>query len=365
MEVQWCKDDAAFQQKVRKWEIRKRLEFIEFLLFWEERLALDDIRRYFSVSAPQAANDVRLYEEVTARFDSGRVVGNVQPRKKGDWVQATADFVPRLIEPDFDDYMSFYDGRWRATWKPRTVADPGGDSGFDRRPVSRIVRVTTIERRGVDAEVVRKLLSAIKEKTSLEVEYLSPDYDRPKLITITPRFLGHDGFRWHVRAFRHQEGGWRDIVLERICKAGKPHREKKASGVTEDQEDRTVSIAVTPHAGLAEHQKQNIAAQYPGMADGIWVGQMKRSFVSYFLKRYQIEEDSIRKSAHQQPLALVDRELVTKQINPDWRVPPGDRLDPLTPLLRQARKRMAVPDSVQDLEIVVNALHRFVSDGEH
>ena len=88
---------------------------------------------------------------------------------------------------------------------------------------------------------------------------------------------------------------------------------------------------------------------------------MKRSFVPYFLKKYQIEEESLRKEAHQQPLGLFDREAVTREIDSSWRVPPGDRLDPLPPLMDQIRKRSSSLKTVSDLEIIVEALKRLVN----
>lgn len=358
MRVRWCVNDARLAEKISTWGLRKRLEFIEFRLFWEGQLARKDHLQYFAISAPQVKNDLELYEEVTARREPSEVVCNVLSKDKGKKVLAAGNFIPRLVEPDFDDYMAFFDGRWRATWKSRLTL--GEQGGFDGPPANWIGRVATIERRSVNAEVVRRLLRAIESRSSLNVEYLAPNYEHPASITISPIYLGHDGFRWHVRAFLSQDGEWKDVVLDRISRASDPKSGAETNGRKNDLGDKDVTISVAPHPRLADHHKQNIAAQYPRMKDGMWSGRMKRSFVPYFLKRYQIEEESLRKEPHQQPLALVDRETVTHVIDPSMRVPPGGRGDPLPSLIRKARAQLGSLETASDLEVVVEALTRLI-----
>ena len=46
-----------------RWGVEKRLEFIEFRLFWEGGINRADIMEQFGVSVPQASKDLSLYEE--------------------------------------------------------------------------------------------------------------------------------------------------------------------------------------------------------------------------------------------------------------------------------------------------------------
>ncbi len=46
-----------------RWGVEKRLEFIEFRLFWEGGINRADIMETFGVSVPQASKDLSLYEE--------------------------------------------------------------------------------------------------------------------------------------------------------------------------------------------------------------------------------------------------------------------------------------------------------------
>jgi hypothetical protein len=46
-----------------KWGAEKRLEFIDFRLFWEGAINRVDIMDQFGVSVPQASKDLSLYQE--------------------------------------------------------------------------------------------------------------------------------------------------------------------------------------------------------------------------------------------------------------------------------------------------------------
>ena len=44
-----------------RWGVEKRLEFIEFRLYWEGGINRADITGQFGVSVPQASKDLNLY----------------------------------------------------------------------------------------------------------------------------------------------------------------------------------------------------------------------------------------------------------------------------------------------------------------
>lgn len=349
-----------------KWEIRKRLEFIEFLLYWEGQIRYSDIQDYFRVSDTQAGKDIKIYEEYSRHPDGvgGTISNLVHPQKRGASYTAAQDFRCVMIEPDFDDYMTFYDGRWRATWKSRETGSGGKASGLvgaRRRPQNlRIVRVNTIERRPVDPQIYRKLLEAIAKRKAVGVAYLSPNFDAPRRFEISPSYLGFDGFRWHVRAFRQDVGAWCDVVMERIQAADKDLTDL-AKPVPADVGSRMTTLRICPNPELTESQRANIEAQYPEMKDGVWEGTMVRSFIPYFLKRYQIEEKSLRKLPHQDPIFLMYRDRVTEEIEPGMRVPPGSTRDRLEASLRKTRAALGSEEasSVSDLELVLTALEAY------
>ncbi len=46
-----------------KWNIKQRLEFIEFRLFWEGKINRKDLIDSFHVSVPQASTDIKSYKK--------------------------------------------------------------------------------------------------------------------------------------------------------------------------------------------------------------------------------------------------------------------------------------------------------------
>lgn len=47
-----------------RWSVERRLEFVEFRLFWEGRINRSDVMELFGVSAPQASADLKRYQEL-------------------------------------------------------------------------------------------------------------------------------------------------------------------------------------------------------------------------------------------------------------------------------------------------------------
>jgi predicted DNA-binding transcriptional regulator YafY len=72
---------------------------------------------------------------------------------------------------------------------------------------------TPIPARGVDPEVLRELLSAIQEKSALQITYQSMSQPEPTARWIEPHALAFDGFRWHARAFCQKDKVFKDFLL--------------------------------------------------------------------------------------------------------------------------------------------------------
>src|ERR1700744_5213363 len=81
-----------------RWGVEKRLEFIEFRLFWEGGINRADIIEQFAVSVPQASKDLSLYEE--------KAPGNLAYDKRGKRYLASADFKPFFLKPEADRYLA-------------------------------------------------------------------------------------------------------------------------------------------------------------------------------------------------------------------------------------------------------------------
>ena len=81
-----------------RWGVERRLEFIDFRLYWEGRINRKDLTEFFSIYVPQASADLRKYQE--------KAPNNIEYDKSGKFYFATANFKPVFISPDSSDYLA-------------------------------------------------------------------------------------------------------------------------------------------------------------------------------------------------------------------------------------------------------------------
>lgn len=254
-----------------RWGVEKRLEFIEFRLFWEGGINRADIIEQFGVSVPQASKDLTLYEQ--------KAPGNLQYDKSGKRYRASPDFKPVFLEPRASAYLEHL--RTTVTAKDGvSEAWLAAIPDFDAMP---------IPHRRVDVSVLRDLLSAIRENKSIEILYQSMSAKRPKpeWRRITSHAFGNDGLRWHVRAYCHIDDKFKDFILSRCLKA----RSLSEPGA-KPQDDRLwfdrFSVALAPNPALSESQQTVIAQDYE-MKDGCAKVPVRRALLYYFQKRLRLD----------------------------------------------------------------------------
>ena len=85
-------------EAVLKWGVERRLEFIEFRLYWEGGVNRSDIIEAFDVSVPQASKDLTLYQE--------RAPHNAVYDKSAKRYVASNEFQPCFLKPDAGQYLS-------------------------------------------------------------------------------------------------------------------------------------------------------------------------------------------------------------------------------------------------------------------
>src|SRR6266542_7008882 len=85
-------------EKVLRWGPEQRLEFVEFLLFWEGVLNRSDITQRFGVSVPQASNDLTMYREFAP--------ANLEYDSSAKCYVSRPAFKPRFLEPNPDRYLA-------------------------------------------------------------------------------------------------------------------------------------------------------------------------------------------------------------------------------------------------------------------
>lgn len=269
-----------------KWGVERRLEFIEFRLFWEGGVNRADIIAMFDVSVPQASKDLTLYQE--------RAPHNAIYDKSAKRYIASDRFSPCFLKPDPDGYLSQLRSVADGIFDP-THAWLGHFPSFD---------VTPSPMRGIRAEVLRSVLSAIRQCDAVEIRYQSLSSAEPRWRWITPHALGFDGFRWHARAFCGVDRAFKDFLLSRILETrGSKPGEIEAGADTDWQDEVTLEIG--PHPGLSDAQKKVIALDY-GMREGKTRVKVRRALLYYALKRLGLDVDPNSRAPQDQQIILLE-----------------------------------------------------------
>ena len=271
-----------------KWGVKRRLEFIEFRLFWEGSINRADIIDFFHVSVPQASKDLNQYQSFAS--------GNLKYDKSKKRYVAEKKFTPRFIDLDSDRYLA-------QLLLPQESEALRHNTWLATQPD---VSWMPIPIRRIDPIVLRALVTAIRQRCAADILYQSMNPDRPDPIWrgITPHAFGNDGLRWHVRAYCHIGHKFKDFLLSRCleCREGGEALEKARA---DRQWHETIEVKLKPNPRLSESQQRIIASDY-GMENSQLSLYIKKSLIYYFNKRLRLDVADTLDDPRETPVVLVD-----------------------------------------------------------
>jgi hypothetical protein len=274
---------------VMRWGVEKRLEFIEFRLFWEGGINRADIIEHFGISVPQASKDFTLYEE--------KARGNLRYDKNRKQYLAGNSFKPVFMEPRSDAYLNHLQAATNVARGSSEVwlATP---PEFDAMP---------IPHRRVDVEVLRSILAAIRENKSVQIRYQSMSKKRPtpEWRRITPHALGNDGLRWHVRAYCHEDRRFKDFILSR-CFGARDQQEPVVTPNDDRLWQRSFNVALAPNPVLSKGQREIVAQDF-GMKNGRAKIPVRMALLYYFQKRLRLDTSDSPGNPHEKPVVVANR----------------------------------------------------------
>lgn len=247
------------------WTHQRRMEFLEWKMYWEGRVIRSDLENTFDISTPQASVDLRRYREVAP--------DNMEQTARG--YRPAARFLPYFLKPSADRLLlqlrAFLSGVI-----PRT------DIWFKYIPD---VAITPDIARDIPADCLRSILQVMRDREAIEIRYQSLTSSRRRVIA--PHALAYDGFRWHVRAWCEENLEFRDFVLSRIDELG------ETSTTLYDPEDDAewhtkVTLHLRPHSGLSDQQRRAIEKDY-GMTGGGLAIEVPACLAYYFIRRLNLD----------------------------------------------------------------------------
>lgn len=272
-----------------RWGVEKRLEFIEFRLFWEGGINRADIIEQFGVSVPQSSKDLTLYEE--------KAPGNLQYDKSAKRYRASAAFSPVFLTPNASAYLAHL----------QSSVGPGDGPAEAWLAAAPEFDFMPIPYRRIDVTVLRDVLTAIREQRSLEVCYQSMNASRPapEWRRITPHALGNDGLRWHVRAYCHIDEKFKDFILSRCLKSrdfAEPGADNEDDKLWQDR----FQVSLAPNPALSESQRAIIAQDYE-MKQGVAEVPVRKALLYYFHKRLRLDVADKLDNPHEIPVVVANR----------------------------------------------------------
>lgn len=257
--------------KAPGWGQRRRLEFIDFRLQWDGTLNRADLREAFSISTPQASLDIGQYAE---EHPSNLI-----------YDRSTRTYV---APPGFKAAFGSSGPRHYLTqlfaWAAGIIPEKESILGY-KPPVAMV----TLPTRTTDAKVLRRLIHAIKNRETLEVDYQSIAREEPLRRFITPHAFGQDGVRWHVRAYCSLRKGFRDFVLGRIL-AVHGSAAAKIEATADEQWNRILTLTLVPHPELSPALRKGIEIDY-GMVDGRTRLQVRQAMLFYEMRSLGLREN--------------------------------------------------------------------------
>jgi len=265
---------------------RERFDYIQYIGWWEGQINASHLMRHFQLTRDSASAILKKYDnKYPNHFNYDQ---SLKARVITDQFQPSADI------KRFGHYLDVI-------------------KNSRCEVVSECIEEVEAPFRNINAQSVRPILKAIREKLAIDIGYISlssPDYlDR----IIEPHSLIFDGLRWHVRAYCRKNNAFRDFVLSRF------DGNAVFEGVAEHQAEQDelwktyIDVVITPDHRLSSKQQSIIATDFQ-MTQNQKILKTRAPLVNYLLLRLRI--DSFKNTPEEQQIVLTSecRKLIAQYL---------------------------------------------------
>ncbi|MCB1209826.1 MAG: WYL domain-containing protein [Verrucomicrobiales bacterium] len=255
-----------------QWAAKERLRFIERSAFWCGLVNRSDLQRVFGVSAAQASADLQMFQELCP----GALVYNLKKKR----YEGGESMVCKLHTPRLEEAMAFFLSE-EVTASPLMREPIGLDMG------ARLAGVV-LPVREASAAVQRAVFLAVLHGLPVEVHYASVAGKTDGWRTLRPHAFGHDGYRWHVRAWCEKNGAFRDFVLSRMKEAKVDLRSAPTPPPEPDVDWETwETVELAPNTELEPEQRAAVDRDF-GMKGGKLTIQVRKAMLDYTLDHLRL-----------------------------------------------------------------------------
>jgi hypothetical protein len=270
-----------------RWGVQRRLEFIDFRLFWDGRFNRSDMGETFGISAQQASADIAQYES--------KAPGNLTYDRGEKAYVRTPAFAPAFIGASVERYLLqlvAIENRWMRQ----------EDTWFNTMPP---VEIVTLGRRATDSHVLLRILDAIRNHQQIDLEYASITGSSNQARVIAPHALAHSAGRWYVRAWTRDHNDFRDYNLDRIRSVGML-RPSAIDPALDFEWAHEINLQIAPNPALPAESRAALAAEY-GMENERLLMPCRLSLSFYLMSEHNLDVPEGRLPPQKQQLVLLNR----------------------------------------------------------
>ncbi len=217
----------------------------------------------FGISAAQASSDLQKYLEI----NPGAMVYQMSRKR----YEATEAMGCVLHAPRLEEGMAAF--LQQGGLGMLTAGAPSDGP---------LVSVVRPPKRKVLPEVERRLFIAVVQRKKLRVKYHSVKSGRDDWRWLAPCAFGHDGLRWHVRAWYQKRGIHGDFVIGRVSDAGWPEEIGTEETPPRDEEWETFEeLRFRINDSLSRESQAALRLDYGTAPDGILNITCRRAMAQY------------------------------------------------------------------------------------
>jgi len=275
-----------------RWGVRRRLEFIDFRLFWEGRFNRSDLAHTFGISAQQASADIAQYERIAPQNLGYNRVEKAYRRGEA--------FAPAFIGEMIDRYLFQLVAIENQWMRPE-------DTWFGTTPNFEVI---TLGRRLTNPTVLLRVLDAIRNGLEIDIEYASLTGSVELSRAIAPHALSHSAGRWYARSWSREHNDFRDYNLNRI-RAVTGQRSTSTDPKLDFEWVHMINLVIVPNLELSAERQAAVAAEY-AMTEGRLTRPCRLSLSFYLMSEYNLDVKPGVLKPEKQQIILQNRDEVTQ-----------------------------------------------------
>jgi predicted DNA-binding transcriptional regulator YafY len=268
-----------------RWDLLSRYRLIEIIAYWEGRLTTKHLIDAFGIGRQQASKDINTYLKTIAP-------GNLVYDKYIKGYRPSQAFIPKLTKGQTEEYLQLVAAKQSLN-----------DTFTDLHLGLHHAEALRVPLRNTRPEIIRALITAMREQQRLEVDYVSIVSPNRDGRIIVPHSIVNTGLRWHVRAWCEKNQDYRDFVLSRF------RGEASLLGPSEHGLDgdsawnTQIEIHVTADQRLSPAQRDVVVRDY-GMLNGRLTIQSRAALAYYVLQQLNIDPNSIHAKPEAQQIVV-------------------------------------------------------------